>query len=93
VFSPPICILLSEPIEIYGSFRTHGTAHKWGPIARSRFSRELKVYLRMKALLQLDQINPQIRDTIKIYVLDKIIYKPTFLVDRLFIANRITKYL
>jgi hypothetical protein len=29
--------LLSELIEIYRSFRTHGTARKWGPIARSSY--------------------------------------------------------
>jgi hypothetical protein len=44
-------------------------------------------------MLQLDQINPQIRDIIKISVLNEIIYKPAFLVNRLLITNRTTKSL
>jgi hypothetical protein len=48
----------------------------------------LKAYLRTKALLQPDQVDPQIRDTMEIHALDEIIHESTLLVDRLLTANR-----
>jgi hypothetical protein len=40
--------LLSEPIEIYGSFRAHGTARKWEPITRSKKGKFYEVFPRNK---------------------------------------------
>jgi hypothetical protein len=51
-------------------------------------SGELKAYLRTKALLQPDQVDPQIREAIELHVLDPVIREPALLVNRLLTANR-----
>ena len=51
-------------------------------------SRELKAYLRTKALLQPDQVDPQIREAIEVYAIDSQLHELTSLVNRLLTANR-----
>ena len=52
-------------------------------------SRELKAYLRTKALLQPDQVDPQIQEAIELHALDLALREPALLADRLLITNRI----
>ena len=51
-------------------------------------SRELKAYLRTKALLQPDQVDPQIQEAVELHALDQVLREPALLVDRLLTANR-----
>jgi transposase InsO family protein len=53
-------------------------------------SGELKAYLRTKALLQPDKVDPQIREAVEIHALDREMHELTLLVDRLLAANRTT---
>ena len=50
-------------------------------------SRELKAYLRTKALLQPDQVDPQIQEAVELHALDLVLREPTLLVDRLLATN------
>jgi transposase InsO family protein len=54
---------------------------------------ELKAYLRTKALLQPEQVDPRIREAVEIHALDESIHEPALLVNRLLIANRTTESL
>ena len=49
---------------------------------------KLKAHLRTKALLQPDQVDPEIRDLLELHALDRGIQEPTLLIDRVLIANR-----
>ena len=51
--------------------------------------RELKAYLYTKALLQPDQVNPQIQEAVELYTLDLILHELALLVDCLLATNRI----
>jgi hypothetical protein len=51
-------------------------------------SGELKAYLRTKALLQPDQVDPQIQEAVELHALDPALREPALLVDRLLTANR-----
>lgn len=51
-------------------------------------SGELKAYLRTKALLQPDQVDPQIQEAVELHALDPALREPALLVDRLLTTNR-----
>ena len=51
-------------------------------------SGELKAYLRTKALLQPDQMDPQIQEAVELHALDQVLREPALLVNRLLTANR-----
>jgi hypothetical protein len=53
-------------------------------------SGELKAYLCTKALLQPDQVDPQIQEAVELHALDQILCEPALLVNRLPTANRTT---
>jgi predicted aspartyl protease len=56
-------------------------------------SADLKAYLRTKALLQPEQLDPQVRDTVEIKALVRTIQEPPLLVERLLAANRTSESL